>query len=98
MSWAQEKCEAPVWRTGDEWRFKQANGSTYTNEVVDVKNDLFVVKLGQDPDLYGFDKETVNLKFVIKADGRQMKATNDLRKLFNFPIFVGKKWTDCLFR
>ena len=41
MSWAQEKCEAPVWKAGDNWTFKQADGSTYTNRVVDVKNDLF---------------------------------------------------------
>lgn len=94
MSWAQEKCEAPVWKTGDKWTFKQGDGSTYTNRVVDVKNDLFIVKIAGDPDLYGYDRETVNLKFMIKEDGRQMKATNDLRKLFNFPIFVGKKWTD----
>jgi hypothetical protein len=94
MSWAQEKCEAPVWNTGDKWTFKQGDGSTYTNRVVDVKNDLFIVKIAGDPDLYGYDRETVNLKFMVKEDGRQMKATNDLRKLFNFPIFVGKKWTD----
>ena len=94
MSWAQEKCEAPVWKTGDKWTFKQGDGSTYTNRVVDVKNDLFIVKIAGDPDLYGYDRETVNLKFMIKADGRQMKVTEDTRKLFNFPIFVGKKWTD----
>jgi hypothetical protein len=94
MSWAQEKCEAPAWKTGDKWTFKRADGITYTNQVVDVKNDLFIVKIAGDPDLYGYDRETANLKFMIKEDGRQMKATNDLRKLFNFPIFVGKKWTD----
>lgn len=94
MSWAQEKCEAPVWKTGDKWTFKRADGRTFSNEVVEVKNDLFIIKIEGDPELYGYDRETANLKFMIKEDGRQMKATNDLRKLFNFPIFVGKKWTD----
>ncbi len=94
IAWAQEKCEAPVWKTGDKWTFKRADSITYTNQVVDVKSDLFIVKIAGDPDLYGYDKETVNIKFMIKEDGRQMKATSDLRKLFNFPIFVGKKWTD----
>jgi hypothetical protein len=91
---AQDKCEAPVWKTGDQWTFKRADGTTFTNQVVDVTKDLFILKTGNDPDRYGYDKETGNLKFVIKEDGRQMKATNDLRKLFNFPISVGKKWTE----
>jgi hypothetical protein len=94
LSWAQEKCEAPVWNKGDQWTFKRADGSTFTNKVVEVKTDLFVVKAGQDPDLYAYDRATMNVSLMIKADGRQMKATDDLRKLFNFPIFVGKKWTD----
>jgi len=94
MSWAQEKCEAPVWKTGDKWTFKQADGSTFSNEVVDVKNDLFIVKREGDPELYGYDRKTTNLSFRIKADGSRMKATNDLRKLFNFPIFDGEQWTD----
>jgi len=91
---AQEKCEAPAWKTGDQWRFKLADGNTYANEVVDTKDDLYVVRVARDPDRYGYDRETLNIKFVIKEDGRQMKATGDLRKLFSFPIFVGKKWTD----
>jgi hypothetical protein len=94
MSWAQERCEAPVWKTGDKWTFKQADGSTFSNEVVEVKNDLFIVKSEGDPELYGYDRKTANLDYRIKADGSRMKAANDLRKLFNFPIFVGKKWTD----
>ena len=48
IAWAQEKCEAPVWNTGDKWTFKQGDGSTYTNRVVDVKNDLFIVKIAGD--------------------------------------------------
>ncbi len=94
MVFAQDKCEAPVWKTGDQWTFKRADGSTFTNQVVDVTKDLFIIKTGSDPDRYGYDKETANLKFVVKEDGRQMKAANDMRKLFNFPISVGKKWTD----
>jgi len=91
---AQEQCEAPIWKTGDEWTFKGADGSTFTSRVVDVTNALFIIEWTGDSDRYGYDRETLNLKFIIKEDGRQMKATNDLRKLFNFPLFVGKKWTD----
>jgi hypothetical protein len=94
LALAQERCEAPVWTTGDKWTFKRADGSNFTNQVVEVKPDFFVVKAGQDPDLYAYDRATMNVNAVIKPDGRQMKATDDMRKQFNFPIFVGKKWTD----
>jgi hypothetical protein len=94
MSWTQERCEAPVWKTGDKWTFKQTDGSTFSNQVVEVQNDLFIVKREGDPELYGYDRKTANLNFRIKADGSRVKATNDLRKLFNFPIFDGKQWTD----
>ena len=94
MAWAQEKCGAPAWTTGDKWTFKQADGSTFSYKVVDIKNDLFIVKREGDPELYGYSRKTVNLDFRIKTDGSRIKATNDLRKLFNFPIFVGKEWTD----
>ena len=94
ISWAQEKCEVPVWKTGDKWTFKQTDGSTFSYKVVDVTNDLFIVKEEGDPELYGYDRKTGNLDFTINTDGSRMKATNDLRKLFNFPIFVGKRWTD----
>lgn len=94
MSWAQEQCEAPIWKTGDRWTFKQADGSTFSYEVVDIKNDLFIVKRGADPELYGYSRKTGNLDFRIKGDGSRMIATNDLRKLFNFPMVVGKGWTD----
>ena len=94
MSWAQEQCEVPLWKTGDQWTIKQADGSTFSYEVVDVTNNLFIVKRRGDSELYGYNRKTANLDFRIKADGSRMNATNDLRKLFNFPISVGKKWTD----
>jgi hypothetical protein len=94
MSWAQEKCEAPAWKTGDKWTFKEAGGSTFSYKVVDQKSDLFIIKREGNLELYGYDRKTANLDSTIKADGSRMKATDDLRKLFNFPIFVGKQWTD----
>jgi hypothetical protein len=94
MSWAQEKCEVPIWKTGDKWTFKQSDDSTFSYEVIDVKNDLFIVKKQGDPELHGYNRKTGSLDFRIKLDGSRMKATNDLRKLFNFPIFVGQEWTD----
>ena len=54
------------------------------SEVVDVKEDLYVLKMGRDPDLYGYDKKTMNVKFLIKD--RQVGRWNPpcLVKCFRF--------------
>jgi len=101
--WAQEKCEAPVWNVGDKWTYKDAAGITWTNQVIDSKGDLFIVKIGGIQelcafdggirDLYGFDKKTLNAKYLIKEGGRRVKYTGRWRETLNFPIFVGKEWT-----
>ncbi len=100
---AQEKCEAPVWNVGDKWTYKDAARITWTNEVVDVKEDLFIVRIGGTQelcafdggirDLYGFDKKTLNVKYLIKENGRRVKYTGRWRETLNFPIFIGKEWT-----
>jgi hypothetical protein len=61
---------------------------------VDVKEDLYVLKMGRDPDLYGYDKKTMNVKSLIKEGGGQFKFDIAWRKVLDFPMFVGKKWTD----
>jgi len=71
-----------------------ARGVTWTNEVVDTKEDLFIVKMGGIPDLYCYDKKTMNVKFLIEESGRRIKSQSPFRKNLNFPIMVGKKWTD----
>ncbi len=107
---AQEKCEAPVWNVGDKWTYGDVSGRTWTNEVIDSRKDLYTVKFGGIQDtslglyenlypglvpqnLYLFDKKTLNIKYVIETGGRY-KYTNMFREFFNFPIFVGKKWTE----
>lgn len=94
VAWAQEKVEAPVWNVGDKWTYKDATGGTFTNEVVEVKEDLFIVKRGEFQDLVAYDRKTMNMIYMIDASGRQIKSTSVLRKLWNFPIIIGKKWTD----
>jgi hypothetical protein len=92
--WAQEKCEAPVWNVGDKWTYKDTLGDTWTNEVVDIKDGLFLVRERGSKDLSAYDTKTLNHNFIIEESGRKLKYTRTFRKLFDFPIFVGKKWTD----
>ncbi len=92
--WAQEKVEAPVWNVGDKWTYKDATGGIWTNEVVEVKEDLFIGKRGEFQDLVAYDRKTMNMKYMIDTSGRRIKSTSVLRKLWDFPIIIGKKWTD----
>jgi hypothetical protein len=93
MAWAQEKCEAPIWNIGDKWTYKDVTGSTFTSQVVRIEEDLFIVKTEGAQYLSGYDKKTLNSKFQIEESGRKIKNTTNYRKIFDFPIFVGKKWT-----
>jgi hypothetical protein len=94
QTWSQEKCEIPVWKAGDKWTHKDATGATYTTEVLDVKEDVFVVKNEATQSIVAVDKKTMNLKFFIGSGGQKVVATGVLKKFYNFPLFVGKKWTD----
>lgn len=92
--YGQDKVEAPVWSIGDKWTYKGASGDQWTNEVVNRKDDLYILKTGASKDLNAFDKNSMNLKMVIDESGKEMEADSALRKLFDFPISVGKTWSD----
>jgi hypothetical protein len=90
----QDKVEAPVWSVGDKWTWKRADGAKLNSQVIDVREDLYVLKMGKDPDLYGYDKKTMNVTLLMKEGGGQLKFDIHWRKVLDFPMFVGKKWTD----
>lgn len=94
MAWTQEKCEAPVWNVGDKWTYKGATGRTWTNKVVDIKEDVFILKPGESRDLIAYDKKTMNHKYLLEEGGKQVESEDPKRKLLDFPLHVGKKWTD----
>ncbi len=90
----EKTCPAPIWNVGDRWTFKQALGP-FSLEVVESEKDVFLIKVLPDQSLRAYDRNTINYLYTIGKDGR--KTGNEetaLRKLFNFPIFVGKEWTD----
>lgn len=94
QTWSQEKCEAPVWKIGDKWTYKDATGAIFSSEVLEVKEDVFVMKNEATQNVAAIDKKTMNLKFFIGPEGRKVQAKGVLKKFNDFPLFVGKKWTD----
>jgi len=93
-AWTQEKCQAPVLNVGDKWTYKSATGKTWTNEVVEIKEDVFILKLGASRNLNAYDRKTMNHKYVLEEGGKQVESEDARRKLWDFPLQVGKKWTD----
>lgn len=96
--YSQDKVEAPVWSVGDNWTWKSAEGAILKSEVVKAEGNLYTVRMEGDPDLYGYEKKTMNVKFLIKEDGRQFKVDFSWRKVLDFPMFVGKSWKDTTYR
>jgi hypothetical protein len=92
--YGQDKVEAPIWNLGDKWIWKRADGAMLNSQVVGVKQDLYILKMGTDPDLYGYDKRTMNVKFLIKEGGAQIKFESAWRNVLDFPMFVGKRWVN----
>jgi hypothetical protein len=88
-----EKCEAPIWNVGDVWTYKTSSWKTWRDEVVDDEENHSILKRGKDK--IGFDKKNFNEKFIIDDKGNKTRSSywSWSRKLFNFPMIIGKKWT-----
>jgi len=87
---AQEKMDAPIWNVGDKWIYKTAEGKKFSNEVVKVDDESFVVRMGGSPYLQVFDKKTMNITKWIDSSGTEAPASP--LNVYDFPVFVGKTW------
>jgi len=90
----QEKCEPPTWKVGESWKWKpESSDNLLTGEVLDATGDEFVLR--QSDGTYIYDKKTLNQIYTIEGT-KKRKTEERLRKMLNFPLFVGKKWTDMI--
>ena len=94
IDWAKRPCNAPVWNVGDKWTYKSARGGLAIRQIVDVKEDLIMMKISESENLRAYDKKTMNLIFLVEKSGKQVLISHPFRKVLDFPIFVGKKWKD----
>lgn len=94
---AQDKCEPPILNTGDTWRYSQS-GKEWGRKVIRIEDDIYVIreKTYYGPQNLGYDKNTLNLNFIIEEGGRRTKFTGARGKVLNFPLFVGKKWSELI--
>ena len=86
--------DAPVWKAGNKWRYRNPAGGTWVNKVIEVKNDVYIFKGAGRKNLYAYDKKTMHAVYAIGTDKTVTKITNDndTFRFFDFPLFVGKKW------
>lgn len=99
FDFSQKGCEAPIWNIGDKWTYKRGPGEVWTHNVLDSKENVFILDTPGVPGApnikaYAYDKKTLNMVFRIDKDGRRVENTNDpFKNLYNFPLVIGKKWT-----
>jgi hypothetical protein len=87
---SQEKIDAPIWNVGDRWTYQTADGKRFTNSVVKVDDEFFVVRMGGSPYLQVFDRKTMTIKKWIDSSGTE--ASPNVMNIYDFPLFVRKKW------
>jgi hypothetical protein len=97
LVFAQEKVEAPVWNMGDKWTFT-GDGSI---EVVSADQSGYILNFSEGICIYEsqgfntilFQKTSLNRISIVERDKRA-KYTRGYRKLFDFPLIIGKQWND----
>jgi hypothetical protein len=88
-AWSQEKFEAPQLNIGDKWKYRDSGGKEWSQGVIGIDNDVYIIKYGQDT--RGYDKVTMNFIFEMVASKRA-KYTESRSQILNFPLTIGKKW------
>jgi hypothetical protein len=94
---SKEKCDTPIWNVGDSWRYQYDNKKEWEIKVLGIedfkKTQIYIVE-----DVYGvykkgFDIKTLQYIVDIAPDGKKIIPMTDWALSFNFPFYVGKKWS-----
>jgi len=101
MVWGQEKIEAPVWKVGDKWVLTSEGIAKCEVEVIDADETSYTVKFShcmfdRTPSKIIFEKSSLNRIYTLERNKRK-KYDWGRRRLFNFPLFEGKKWGEDTF-
>lgn len=95
VAWAQDKVEAPVWKAGYQWTYRGKGGEEFKQKVIAVEDDIYIVQYGKE--VRGYDKSTMNLKFLIEGDKR-INFIGTRSKVLDFPLYIGKRWSNIISR
>jgi hypothetical protein len=92
IDWSKRSCDAPVWNLGNTWTYRDGAGKFWSNQVFEIREDVFLVRVEGDRDLYAYDRKTMNCNYLIDRNGRKVKNPHPFKNIFSFPLVIGKKW------
>jgi hypothetical protein len=89
--YGQDKVQAPKWTVADKWVLSDDLIIT----VVDADGDSYAVKYqtSRGEITFIYEKNTLNRLYYVSKDKR-MKYEGRNRRLFDFPLEIGKTWKD----
>ena len=87
----QDRVEAPIWNVGDRWNLtgdviisvSNADESSYAVKYFTAGGESILI----------YEKSSRNRLYIMDKDKR-MKYEGRNKRLFNFPLEIGKSWTD----
>jgi len=87
----QDRVETPVWKVGDRWNLTE-------DVIISVSNadeSSYAVKysIPGGESILIYDKSSLNRLYIMDKDKR-IKYEGRNKRLFNFPLEIGKSWTD----
>jgi hypothetical protein len=92
IDWSKRSCDAPVWNLGNSWTYRDGAGRFWSNQVFEIREDLFLLRIEGDRDLYAYDRKTMNCNYFIDRNGRKIRNLQAFKHIFNFPLMIGKRW------
>lgn len=92
IDWTKRSCDAPVWNLGDSWTYRDGAGKFWSNQVFEIREDLFLMRVEGDRDLYAYDRKTMNCNSLIDRSGRKVRNLQAFKNIFDFPLVIGKRW------
>ncbi len=91
-----ERCEVPVWKVGDYWRYRDDDKREWQNRVIGVEqfedSQIYVVEVAKGFYKKGIEVKTLQSKVNISSYGQRIVPTADWDWHFDFPLYIGKKW------
>ncbi len=91
VGYGQDKIGVPIWNIGDKWKLTE----DVTILVANADESSYAVKYltGGGESILIFEKSSLNRLYIMDKDKR-IPYEGRNKRLFNFPLEIGKSWKD----
>jgi hypothetical protein len=91
VGYGQDKVGVPIWNIGDKWKLTE----DVTIIVANADESSYAVKYltGSGESILIFEKSSLNRLYIMDKDKR-IPYEGRNKRLFNFPLEIGKSWKD----